>query len=351
MRRIAIISINGTANMGGVERGVASHRRVLSEVAEVRVFSLPALKLIRKSAVANGLLCASFAVTSGLAARVWAGPDGIVMSHGFSSIGLFSDLTFAHGCWAGYVERTGSKLGRFGRLTFAIEWLSARLARKIVCVSDAVVQQWIRFYRLRPEKSAILLDSIDTNVFFPRQDAIDPCTEDDIRVIFVGRFEHGKGLDTLSKLHAELVRERTRIHLVVCSPTEVKDAVISQFPLFEFHCGLSPQQVATEYSRADLFYLPSLYEAFERSSIESLGCGTPVLLNDTGARPTLDHMACPGLFKLEDGCSPLQSIQLAVKQFRGIKRKMLAAWAHDRFGGANLCEELVALSRSARKAS
>jgi hypothetical protein len=80
MRRIAIISINGIAIMGGVERVVADHQRILSEVAYVRVFSLPRYESIRRFRLANALLSICFTSMSGAIARVWAGPHGIVIS-------------------------------------------------------------------------------------------------------------------------------------------------------------------------------------------------------------------------------------------------------------------------------
>jgi glycosyltransferase involved in cell wall biosynthesis len=344
MRRIAIISINGIANMGGVERVVADHQRILSEVAHVRVFSLPRYESIRRFRLANALLSICFTSMSGAIARVWAGPHGIVISHGYSSIGLLCDVVFAHGCWAAYVERTGQKMGSFGRIIVAVEWLSAHLARKVVGVSDCVIEQWVRHYHLQPVKSAVLPNSIDTRIFSWREGAEDPCAGDELRVLFVGRFEIGKGTRVLSRLHDEIARGRSPVRVVVCSPIVVQDEIRREYPLFEFQHGLSPEQVAEEYNRADLFILPSLYEAFELSSIEALACGTPVLLNDTGTRPTLERLSCPGLFHLEDAPSPLDAVLRAARRFRGLRRSTLSLWAQDHFALDNLYAHLLNLS-------
>jgi len=252
-------------------------------------------------------------------------------------------LVFAHGCWAGYVEKTGNTMGKFGRIIYTVEWLAAHLAHRIIGVSDRVIDQWTHYYGMSPARSMVLLNSVQTHVFYPQPGAEDPCVGNELHVLFVGRFELGKGMLYLSTLHNEIIFERSRVHLVICSPTAVQETIIQQYPLFEFKYGLSPEQVAEEYSRADMFLRPSLYAAFELSSIEALACGTPVLLNDTGARPTLEMLSCPGVFRLEEADSPLRAVRQAAERFRGLPRLALAAWTQKHFGGQNLRLDLLRL--------
>jgi glycosyltransferase involved in cell wall biosynthesis len=336
VRRVAIISINGMENTGGVERVVERHVRLLNSVAAVRVFSLSRsgwIGSLRRSRIGNLLASCMFCMGSSAVARLWAGRKGVVISHGFSSIGMGCDLVIAHGCWAGYVRRTGQPIGGFGRIIYASEWLAARLSHRVATVSDSVFEQWNTYYGLRPDKSFVQLNSIDSRVFFARGDAHDPCGGNSARVLFVGRFEPGKGTAFLDRLHQELKLAQSEFQVVICSPGEVDDSTKNRLDQFEFISGLSPEQIAREYNRADLFLLPSLYEAFELSTIEALACGTPVLLNDTGSRPTLEQLHCPGVFRLENAASPLDALRTAAAAFRGLNRQELSGWAHQYFDG------------------
>jgi len=346
MKRIAIICAGGTGNVGGVERVVANHLRLLSKVATVRVFSHSQsgwTRLLRRSKFGNLLVCSWFSLTVSTRARAWAGPQGVVISHAYGSIGAFCDVLFAHGCWAAYVAQTGSRMGPFGRFIYCVEWLAVHLAKRVVCVSEGVVDQLVHHYGLNRSKSCVQLNSIDTSVFFPLRDALDPCSRDSMRVLFVGRFEPGKGVAYLSQLHDEIASSGDPVQVVICSPTKVSEEARRRHPLFQFITGLRPEEVTAQYNEADVFLLPSLYEAFELSSIEALACGTPVLLNNTGSRPTLERLSCPGLFLLAPEQSPLDTLRSAHAAFQGLRRIDLARWAHAYFDGSGTRADLFAL--------
>jgi glycosyltransferase involved in cell wall biosynthesis len=346
MRKIAIISINGVANVGGVERVVNDHRRILSESAQVRVFCLPQsgwIARLRRARTLNALIMAAFPSVSSLAARAWAGREGIVLSHGFSSTGLFCNLVFAHGCWAEYLDRARIRMGPFDRIICFYEWLCACCANKVVSVSDSVAEEWQRYYHLSSQKSVVLTNSVNTAVFRPVESARDPCSNNELRVLFVGRLETRKGLKTLAQLHEEMAVNRVGISMYVCSPSAVSEEIKARFHCFEFQCSLTPEALVLEYSRADLFLLPSLYEAFEMSTIEALACGTPVILNNTGARPTLEKMQCPAVYRLEEARSPREAVLDAARRFHGMRRADLARWTEEHFGGHDLKSRLTAL--------
>ena len=325
------------------------HAHLLRTRARVRIFSLPCngwVGMLRQWRISNLLTCSLFCLGSSVAARLWAGHKGVVISHGFSSIGFACDLVVAHGCWAGYVERTNQKRGGFGYVIYAAEWMAAHLARHVAAVSDSVANQWCQYYGLNPHKAFVQLNSIDPAVFFAQVEAQNPCEGQICRVLFVGRFEQGKGTAFLSALHEEMGSTPSKFQVVICSPTKVAEKEMRRLPRFQFLSGLNSVEIAIEYNKADLFLLPSLYEAFELSTIEALACGTPVLLNDTGSRPTLEKLGCPGLFRLEHAPSGLAALQLAAEQFMGLKRLQLSQWTHQHFDGRMSNEALIAFCLS-----
>jgi glycosyltransferase involved in cell wall biosynthesis len=347
MRTVSIVSIQGTSNVGGVERVVSQQQSILSKKYRVCIVALPTRgwlgKLRRKSRVAECLALALFPLLASFLARLRAGRDGFVISHGYSSVGISCDLVVMHGCWAAYLERTQARPGLFSYLVLLYEFAAVRFARKVVCVSDSVVPQINRHYRLKRRDIEVLVNSVDTAIFSPSDSEELVCTGRQIRVLFVGRLEPGKGQAYLEALHAELASQSHPISVSVCSPTPIDEKLRERFHLFRFRIGLSAEELKHEYNAADLFLLPSQYEAFELSSIEALACGTPVLLNDTGSRSTLQRLSCPGVFRLEDFRSPLAAIRAASEAFQGLRRKDLAAWTAAHFDQRLSADRFLAL--------
>lgn len=57
----------------------------------------------------------------------------------------------------------------------------------------------------------------------------------------------------------------------------------------------SPTLLATVYSAADIFVIPSLHEAFGQTALEAMACGTPVVGFDAGGIPDIVHHEQTGL--------------------------------------------------------
>lgn len=350
--KVAIISIQGTSNVGGVERVAARQEACLRKNNLVRIVALPTTGLVgrlrKRSRVVEHFLMALFPLVSPAIARCWAGRRGIVVSHGYSSIGIGCDAVFAHGCWAEYVRNSRVSPGPFSRLIMLYETAAARWARKVVSVSESVASQWIANYGLREKKSEILLNTVDVSEFSPIDASGVVCQGSKTHVLFVGRLEYRKGIDYLEILHREIARESQgrKVSVTICSPSVPSETDRRRFPLFEIRTGLEPRELVIEYNRADLFILPSRYEAFELSSLEALACGTPVLLNDTGSRPTLERLGCPALFRLESAPSPLEAIHQAVLEFRGLSRSTIANWTAKHFSEERLADQLESIFKT-----
>lgn len=346
MKKLAIISTNGAQKAGGVERVVGDHERTLSEYAYVKIVSLPAGPLashIRKIKLFDLFFRSFFPLISPLIARAWAGRKGVVMTHGCSSIGYFCDVAFGHGCWAAYMEQIHAKPGPFSKIMILYERLTARNSKKVVLVSDRVKEQWVKKYNLSETKAQVLINSVNTSIFHPQYGSPDPFTTRYIRVLFVGSCTRPKGFDYLVRLHAEIIDSEENLEVCICSPQDVDEEIKERLHRFRFLCHLDTAELMNEYNKADIFLLPSLYEAFEMSSLESLACGTPVMLNDTGARPTLHRLGCSAVYCLEEEPSPLRAILSAKIIFTGLKREDIANWTKSNLGINRTEAELVKL--------
>jgi glycosyltransferase involved in cell wall biosynthesis len=85
------------------------------------------------------------------------------------------------------------------------------------------------------------------------------------------------------------------------------------------------------YGAADLFVLPTVaYEGFGMSTIEALGCGTPVVGTPVGATPELLRPIAPSL--IAASASP-EDLAAAIERglAAGDLRERCAAYAHERY--------------------
>jgi D-inositol-3-phosphate glycosyltransferase len=128
-------------------------------------------------------------------------------------------------------------------------------------------------------------------------------------LLWVGRVEPLKGLDSLIEALALLVaqrpalRERVRVLLVGGEPEERAAAWNSEqrrldglrqqhgvAPLVRFVGAQPHADLPALYAAADLFVMPSHYESFGMAALEALACGTPVVASDVGGlRILIEH--------------------------------------------------------------
>jgi len=151
---------------------------------------------------------------------------------------------------------------------------------------------------------AIIPPGVDLSVFHPypqvqarRELEIQP---EDRMVLFVGRIEPLKGIDTLlhalQELHASGEIPRRMCLSVIggdpSKPRETRHAELEK--LMELRDDLGLDDVVTflgkraqeslhyYYSAADVVVMPSHHESFGMVALEAMACGTPVIATDVG---------------------------------------------------------------------
>lgn len=106
-------------------------------------------------------------------------------------------------------------------------------------------------------------------------------------VLYLGRIHRIKGLDLLLAAFASLVKELKNVRLILAGPDggfltdlesqarvlRIEDRVIVTGPLHN-------RDKLEAFVDADVFVLPSSYEIFGYVLLESLACGTPVVITD-----------------------------------------------------------------------
>jgi glycosyltransferase involved in cell wall biosynthesis len=106
-------------------------------------------------------------------------------------------------------------------------------------------------------------------------------------VLYLGRIHKIKGIDILVRAFASATKKLDNVELVIAGPDdgyldqiialvkalEISDRVLIAGPMYG-------RRKLEAYVDADLFVLPSRYEIFGMSALESIACGTPVILTE-----------------------------------------------------------------------
>jgi D-inositol-3-phosphate glycosyltransferase len=177
-----------------------------------------------------------------------------------------------------------------------------RRADRVVVATIAELTQLRFLYKANQSKLVIIPPGVDVSHFYPI-----PSDEakmyvglkpDDHMVLFVGRIEPLKGVDTLIQaMSCVQLKQDQPVHLAIiggdpaASPQEMSeemarlqklcdDLAVGQTVVF---LGKRDQdKLPYYYSAAQLLVMPSHYESFGMVALEAMACGTPVVASEVG---------------------------------------------------------------------
>jgi D-inositol-3-phosphate glycosyltransferase len=171
----------------------------------------------------------------------------------------------------------------------------------IVAATPAERAQLMWLYNTDMSKIKIIPPGVDTQRFHPlpvrearREIGVH---ESDHMLLFVGRIEPLKGIDTLIRAAAMLYKERTDICLTVIGGdtgngemdeseemTRLKELCeeLGVGNLVTFLGAKDQDRLQYYYSAAHVLVMPSDYESFGMVALEAMACGTPVIASEVG---------------------------------------------------------------------
>ena len=179
-----------------------------------------------------------------------------------------------------------------------------RRADRIIAATIAETTQLRFLYRAESRKLAIIPPGVDTSHFYPI-----PADEakqflglkpENRMVLFVGRIEPLKGVDTLIQAMAclDLQEIHRPVHLAIIGgdpdaiPEDMTDEMSRLQKLCDEMCMMGGMVVFLGkrgqdtlpyyYSAAEVVVMPSLYESFGMVALEAMACGTPVIASEVG---------------------------------------------------------------------
>lgn len=178
-----------------------------------------------------------------------------------------------------------------------------RRANRIVVATLAELTQLRFLYHADDKKLVTIPPGVDVSHFYPI-----PSDEakmyvglkpEDRMVLFVGRIEPLKGVDTLIQAMCclQLKDKRRPVHLAIIGgePSASREQMTAEMVRLQKLCdelamgqtvvflGLRDQdKLPYYYSAAEVLVMPSHYESFGMVALEAMACGTPVIASEVG---------------------------------------------------------------------
>ena len=229
---------------------------------------------------------------SGIAGGEMKAAWDIPMVHMFHTLGLMKNRIAREGEYEGDYRIKGERQ-------------VLRYADKIIVATQAELAQLQWLYEVKTDNMVIIPPGVDVTHFYPipKSDAREYI---DLNcgmkmLLFVGRIEPLKGIDTLIRALAVLNERGTLKHYQVCLAIIGGDASVSEenmslemAKLQELRTQFGLENVVTflgkrgqdtlpyYYSAADVVVMPSHYESFGMVALEAMACGTPVVASQVG---------------------------------------------------------------------
>lgn len=161
----------------------------------------------------------------------------------------------------------------------------------VICNSQMVAEEIVRFYGVERSKLQVIYNGVDTAAFHPGLAAEFRRTiragigisERVPLLLFVGSGFERKGVPQLLQATAKMRRAETRVVIVGADrKLQAMRALAGKLGLgSRVHFTGPLQDVRPWYGAADGFVLPTLYDPCPNAALEALACGLPIVTSTT----------------------------------------------------------------------
>jgi len=210
-----------------------------------------------------------------------------------------------------WARQKGSKLDFWTRY---FEWplhklsdkIGCRVADAVICVSDSVKNEAVKYYGANPQKIFVVENGVNTRLFEPQKQKTKNKKQ---KLLYVGALSRRKNVHLLLKA-MQLLPESYHLTIVGRGDESYQNLLKKMIEKHQLWDRINLvgyvkyPQLPSYYQNADLFVLPSSYEGLPKVVLEALACGTPVLAAGFKIREKI-----PGLFFLPN----LQAKKLAAE--------------------------------------
>jgi len=209
-------------------------------------------------------------------------------------------------------------------------------ASAVVCASDFAAQEFNEF-------DAPLVHvplGVDLEVFRPRRHHM--WTHDSLRLTYVGRLSAEKSPGLMVATVAELVHRGVDVECIVIGDGPLRSHLEERardLPIKWVGHSSDRQQIAATLAAADVAIAPGRVETFGLSVLESLACGTPVVVPNGGAAGEILPVEC-GVVAYPNRKSFADAIQLMATWNREDAARACRRWAEG-FAWNNTVDQML----------
>ena len=190
-------------------------------------------------------------------------------------------------------------------LRIEIETEIVGFADRLVAATPAEKAQLSWLYGAEPRKISVISPGVDLSRFHPTNKSLAKSTigvpENHNLVLFVGRVEPLKGIDTLLQAMALVARRHPDwmpnlcVAIIGGDPSQgeqARNAEMARLHALREELGIGDlvtflgakdqDTLQYYYSAAEMVVVPSHYESFGMVALEAMACGTPVIASEVG---------------------------------------------------------------------
>ncbi|MCC7077666.1 MAG: glycosyltransferase family 4 protein [Acidimicrobiia bacterium] len=187
------------------------------------------------------------------------------------------------------------------RLIHQVEWWLTYVARRVITCSNYMRDQVQHIFELPPAKLDVVPNGVALRMPEPAPgdtgaETLMPKDPDRPIVLFAGRLEYEKGVQTLIEAAPAILASSPHVRFVVAGDgtygTGLRDLVdeTGLADHFEFVGFMDSTRMPALYRQASVVVVPSIYEPFGIVALEAMAAHVPVIVGDTGGlRELVDH--------------------------------------------------------------
>ncbi|MBP3818118.1 MAG: glycosyltransferase [Butyrivibrio sp.] len=217
------------------------------------------------------------------------------------------DIIYCHSTWAGIIVRLPLF---FSKKTYRViynahgwsflrnvstlkKYIYSTVERLLAIKTDMIINvsknEYITslLYKIPIDKSCLIYSGIDSNYLSDKLEDNKVMSNNEINLLYVGRFDTPKGVDCLLNQFSNIKRNDMHLYLIgdFVVDKELFKKVNSDkitFLGWKKACDIAPY-----YKNADVIIVPSRWEAFGLVAVEAMMYAKPVIVSNKGALPEL----------------------------------------------------------------
>ncbi len=191
-------------------------------------------------------------------------------------------INVQHGTFAASADRIDKGVNNFKWFIKKYIWgyfekIAAKRAGIVVAVSVETSIAVKKYYGIKDVK--VIDNTIDFNQFTKRDKILSrqkfSLPEDIKLILFVGRFEYGKGADIISDMLSDIIKND-------CNIVVASNNIINLPGIISLN-NIKYLDLPFLYSACDIFIFPSRHEGCSLALIEAMGCEIPFLTTNVGS--------------------------------------------------------------------